>query len=195
VGVDIVGAIQSLNLFDLLAAFFVGGFFLAGFVQGTLRRLIGLGILVVAILFAINLRDPLGSWLGQYWTQYPKEYSSMLAFGTSFVVIYVGASIAAQVFYRRTQLFKRSAVVDEVVGGLLGILQALLLVGAMIMILDSFFRTPGGVPGSNEIGILRDIFRFYDPSQTANLFRGALIPAFLALFAWITPAGFRALFA
>jgi uncharacterized membrane protein required for colicin V production len=64
--VDVVSAIRSLNLFDLLAVFFVCGFFLAGFVQGTLRRLIGLAIVVVALLFALNLRDPLGSWLGQY---------------------------------------------------------------------------------------------------------------------------------
>ena len=191
---DVVGTIRGLNFFDLLVVIFVCGFFLAGFVQGTLRRLMGLAILVVALLFSLNLRDPLGSWLGQYWTQFPKEYSTMLAFGISFVVIYMGGSIAVQTFYRRTQLFKRSTVIDEILGGLLGILQALLLVGAMIMILDSFFRIPGIAPDSDEVGILRDIYRFYDPSQAAILFRDALIPAFLALFAWITPAGLRALF-
>ena len=191
---DIVGAIRSVNLFDLLVLFFIGGFFLAGFVQGTLRRLIGLAILVVALLFAINLRDPLGSWLGQYWTQFPKEYATMLAFGGSFAVIYLAASILAQVYYRRTQLLKRSTLVDEIVGGLLGIFQALLLVGAMIMILDSFFRIPGIATSPNEIGILRDIFKFYDSSQMAVLFRDSLIPAFFAVFAWITPAGLRAFF-
>ncbi len=191
---DIVGAIRSLNLFDLLVVFFVGGFFLAGFVQGTLRRLLGLAIVLISLLFALNLRDPLGSWLGGYWTQYPKGYSTMLAFGGSFVVIYVAGTILAQVFYRRTQLFKRSTAVDEVVGAILGILQALLLVGAMIMILDSFFRLPGVAESPNEIGILRSIYGFYDPSQAAILFRDHLIPAFLALFAWITPSGLRAIF-
>jgi uncharacterized membrane protein required for colicin V production len=192
--VDVVGAIRSLNLFDLLVVFFVCGFFLAGFVQGTLRRLFGLAILLMALLFALNLRDPLGSWLGGYWTQYPKGYSSMLAFGGSFVVIYLAGTILAQVFYRRTQLFKRSTAVDEIVGGLLGIVQALLLVGAMIMILDSYFRLPGAAASPNEIGIFRSIFGFYDPSQTAILFRDHLIPAFLALFAWIIPSGIRAIF-
>lgn len=191
---DVVGAIRSLNLFDLLVVFFVCGFFLAGFVQGTLRRLFGLAILLMALLFALNLRDPLGSWLGGYWTQYPKGYSSMLAFGGSFVVIYLAGTILAQVFYRRTQLFKRSTAVDEIVGGLLGIVQALLLVGAMIMILDSYFRLPGAAASPNEIGIFRSIFGFYDPSQTAILFRDHLIPAFLALFAWIIPSGIRAIF-
>ena len=191
---DIVGAIRNLDLFDLLVVFFVCGFFLAGFVQGTIRRLIGLAILVIALLFALNLRDPLGSWLGQYWTQFPKEYSTMLAFGGSFVVIYLGASIAAQVFYKRTTLLKRSTLVDELLGGFLGLLQAVLLIGAMIMILDSYFRIPGIAPSPNELGFLRDIFRFYDPSQAAILFRDVLIPAFLTLFVWITPAGLRAFF-
>ena len=113
---DVVGAIRNLNLFDLLVAFFVFGFFVAGFIQGTVRRLIGLGILVVAILLAINLRDPFGSWLAGYWVQFPKAYSTMLAFGASFIVIYLAGSILVQVFYRRTTLFKRSTLADEVIG-------------------------------------------------------------------------------
>ena len=189
---DIVGAIRNVGFFDLLVVLFVCGFFVAGFVQGTLRRLIGLAILVIALLFALNLRDPLGSWLSRYWTQFPKEYSTMLAFGASFVVIYLGASIAAQVFYRRTTLFKRSTLVDELLGGFLGVLQAVLLIGAVIMILDSFFRLPAIAPSPNELGFLRDIFGFYDHSQAAILFRDVLIPAFLTLFAWITPADLRA---
>ncbi len=191
---DVVGGIRNLDLFDLLVAFFVFGFFVAGFIQGTVRRLIGLGILVVAILLAINLRDPFGSWLGGYWVQLPKAYSTMMAFGASFIVLYLAGSILVQVFYRRTTLFKRSTLADEVIGGLLGILQAVLLVGILITILDSFYRIPGVQPSSNELGILHDIYRAYDPSQTAIIFRDTLIPAFLALFAWITPASLRDFF-
>lgn len=191
---DLVGTIRNLNLFDLLVAFFIFGFFVAGFIQGTVRRLIGLGILLVAILLAINLRDPFGSWLGGYWVQFPKAYSTMMAFGVSFIVIYLAGSILVQVFYRRTTLFKRSTLADEVIGGLLGILQAVLLVGILITILDSFYRIPGVEPSTNELGTLHDIYRAYDPSQTAIIFRDTLIPAFLALFAWITPAALRDFF-
>jgi len=53
---------------------------------------------------------------------------------------------------------------------------------------------PGVQPSSSELGILHDIYRAYDPSQTAIIFRDTLIPAFLALFAWITPAGLRDFF-
>ncbi len=189
---DVVGFIEGLNLFDILAAFFVAGFFVVGYIQGTLRRALGLAIVLLSLLLAINLRDPLGSWLAQYWVHLPKQYVYMLAFGGSFLTIYVAGSIAVQTFYRKTQLFTKATVLDELVGGILGALQALILIGAMILILDSYYALPGIPADPGEIGILRSLFGFYDPSQFAGLFRSSLIPLFFALFGWITPADLRA---
>ncbi len=191
---DLATSIASINPFDLLAVFAVGAFFVAGFIQGTLRRLLGLAILLVSFLLATNIRDPLGAWLGRYWTQFPVEYSYMLAFGGSFLLLYLAGSIAVQTFYRRTQLIARSTLADELLGAFLGLLQAVLLIGAMITILDSFFAHAVVAESPNELGILRSIFTFYDPSLTARVYRELLIPGFLGLFAWITPASLRTLF-
>lgn len=188
---DVVGFIQGLNFFDILAAFFVAGFFVVGYIQGTLRRLLGLAIALVSLLFALNLRDPLGSWLAQYWTQLPRDYVYMLALGGSFLVIYVGGSIAVQTFYRRTPLFARATAMDELVGAILGAVQALLLIGALVMTLDSYFHQAGVAPNPNELGFLRSIFDFYDQSQIADLYRASLIPLFFVLFGWITPTDLR----
>ena len=35
---DVVEFIEGLNLFDILVVFFVAGFFVVGYIQGTLRR-------------------------------------------------------------------------------------------------------------------------------------------------------------
>ena len=191
---DVVGFIQGLNLFDILAAFFVAGFFVVGYIQGTLRRLLGLAIALLSLLLALNLRDPLGSWLAQYWVQLPRAYVYMLALGGSFLVIYLGGSVAVQTFYRRTALFAKATAVDELVGAILGAVQALLLIGALILILDSYFALPGIAADPDEIGFLRNIFNFYDGSQIVELFRSSLIPLFFALFGWITPADLRATF-
>ena len=191
---DVVGFIQGLNLFDILAAFFVAGFFVVGYIQGTLRRLLGLAIALLSLLLALNLRDPLGSWLAQYWVQLPRPYVYMLALGGSFLVIYLGGSVAVQTFYRRTALFAKATAVDELVGAILGAVQALLLIGALILILDSYFALPGTAADPDEIGFLRNIFNFYDGSQIVELFRSSLIPLFFALFGWITPADLRATF-
>ncbi len=188
---DVVGFIEGLNLFDILAAFFVAAFFVVGYIQGALRRVLGLGITLLSLLVALNLRDPLGSWLAQYWNHLPRAYVYMLAFGGSALTIFVAGSITAQVFYRKTTLFTKATVVDELVGGVLGALQALLLVGALILVFDSYYARPVSAPDPGEIGFLRDIYNFYAPSQMAELFRASLIPLFFGLFGWIVPAELR----
>ncbi len=185
---DVVGFIEGLNLFDLLVVFFVAGFFVVGYIQGTLRRLLGLAITLVSLLLALNLREPLGSWLAQYWTWLPEAYVYMLAFGGSFLVIYIGGSLTVQTFYRRTPLFARATALDELIGGILGAIQALLMVGILIMVLDSYYALPGISADPNELGLLRDIYNLYNTSQVAQVFRDSLIPLFFTLFGWIVPS-------
>jgi len=189
--VDVVAFIEGLNLFDILVAFFVAGFFVVGYIQGTLRRVLGLAIALLSLLLALNLRDPLGAWLAQYWTQLPKPYVYMLAFGGSALTIYIAGSITVQTFYRKTTLFAKATVVDELVGGILGAVQALLLVGALILVLDSYYALPGIPANPNELGILRDIYNFYASSQVVDLFRASFIPLFFLLFGWIVPSDLR----
>ena len=140
---DVVEFIQGLNLFDILVVFFVAAFFVVGYIQGTLRRALGLAIALVSLLLALNLRDPLGAWLAQYWRQLPQDYVYMLALGGSFLVIYVLGSITVQTFYRKTVVFSKATVVDEVLGGVLGAVQALLLVSALIITLGLVLRPVG----------------------------------------------------
>jgi len=185
--VDVVEFIEGLNLFDILVVFFVAGFFVVGYIQGTLRRALGLGIALVSLLLALNLREPLGAWLAQYWTQLPQAYVYMLALGGSFLTIYIVGSITVQTFYRKTTLFTKATVVDEILGGVLGAVQALLLVSALIIILDSYYAQSGVRTNPNELGILGDIYTFYNASHVVDLFRSSLIPLFFALFGWIVP--------
>lgn len=184
---DVVEFIEGLNLFDILVVFFVAAFFVIGYIQGTLRRALGLALALVSLLLALNLRVPLGAWLAQYWTHVPQAYVYMLALGGSFLVIYIAGSITVQTFYRRTVVFSKATVVDEGLGGVLGAVQALLLVGALILILDSYYAQPGAGTDPDELGILRDIYTFYNASHVVDLFRSSLIPLFFALFGWIVP--------
>ena len=191
---DVLTFIEGLNFFDILVAFFVAGFFVVGYIQGTLRRVLGLAIALLSLLLALNLRDPLGSWLAQYWTHLPRGYVYMLAFGGSGLTIYAAGSIAIQTFYRKTALFTKATVVDELLGGILGALQAILLVGILILVLDSYYGLPGVSPAPGELGFLRDIYNFYDSSQVVDLFRASLIPLFFLLFGWIVPSDLRELY-
>lgn len=182
------------TLFDLVALLVVFTFFVLGFAQGTIRRLLGLAVTLLAIVAALLLRDPIGDWLARYWLQFPQEYARMLAFGGSFLVVFIAASITVQTFYKRQDLFARSALADEIVGGLLGIIQAVLLIGMLILVLDSFFALAGIPPDPDEISVIRSLSEFVDPSRTAAVYREILIPGFLAITAPVVPADLRALF-
>jgi membrane protein required for colicin V production len=189
--VDIVGFITSLNLFDLVVLLVMAISFVIGFMQGTIRRLLGIGSILFSYLLAANLRDPLGSYFAASWHQFPAEYSYMIAFGAVFATGVVVFSLLIQGFYKQQDLFARGRFVDEVLGGTLGVIQAIIVLGAVIVILDSFFRVPSLPQTSGELILVRSLFNAIDGSGTAHLFREVLIPAFNALVGGLLPLDVR----
>jgi len=192
--VDIVGFISGQNLFDLLFIFVLFAAFILGWVQGTIRRLLGIASILFSFLLAANLREPLGSFFAENWTQFPAEYAYMLAFLIVFVVGAVAFSLVIQGFYKRQELFANATIVDEVLGGILGIVQALLIFGCLIVILDSYYQVPGIATDPQELPFLESFFNAYTDSGIADAFRTILIPAFFALFGWLIPNDIEAYF-
>jgi hypothetical protein len=163
------------------------GFFVLGFAQGTIRRLIGIASILFSFLFAANIAEPLGEYLGNNWTQFSKEYSVMIAFATVFVASAVAFAIVAQGLYKTQPLFQKARFADELLGGILGLVQACLIFGAVLIILDSFFRIPGIAEDPQELSFLRDFWNALDSSQAADIFRETLIPAFFAVTGFLVP--------
>ena len=186
--------LSSINKFDLLVVLFAFGMFVLGYVQGTIRRVLGLASMLFSFLFAANLRDSVGSYLALNWNQFPDEYAVMLGFGIIFVAATIAFTLVIQGFYHKQSLFKRATVADEIIGGLLGVVQALFLVGCVIIILDSFFRLPGVPQTDGEIPFLRNFWSVLDTSATAELFRSRLIPGFIQVFGLLIPQDLQALY-
>jgi membrane protein required for colicin V production len=192
--VNISDFLTSINRFDLLVILILFGMFILGFIQGTIRRLLGIASILFSFLLAANLQGPLGDFLAANWTQFAPEYAMMLGFGTVFVAASIAFTLVIQAFYERVPLFQRYTFIDEVLGGLLGVVQGLLILGVMIVILDSFFTLPIAKRDS-ELPLLRDIYNAYTNSGTADLFRDTLIPAFFAIFGFVVPDKIKAFFA
>ena len=179
---------------DVLLILYFAGFFVLGFAQGTIRRLLGIGSILFSWFLAANLAQPLSEFLGANWTQFPKEYSYMIGFLTVFVASAVAFALVIQGFYKPQPLFQKARFADEIIGGLLGILQAALIFGGLLIILDSFFKIPvvGATEFPTELPFLRSIWEAVDPTQIATLFRDTLIPAFFAIFGFLVPESIRA---
>jgi len=172
---------------DLLIVLYFIGFFVLGFAQGTLRRLIGIGSILFSFLFAASLADPLGSFLGDHWTQFARPYSYMIGFGTIFSASAIALALIVQSYYKPQQLFQKARFADEILGGVLGLLQAAIIFGAVLIILDSFFRIPGIPQDPQELPFLRDFWGGLDHTQFALLFRNTLIPASFVLIGLFVP--------
>jgi uncharacterized membrane protein required for colicin V production len=191
--VNIVNTITSIAPFDWFVTGFIVLMFILGYVQGVIRRLLGIASIVFSFLLASQLRDSLGSFLASSWTQWPREYDFMLGFGFLFVLGGVVFTIVIQVFYKHTPISESHPLVDELVGGLLGIVEALLIIGAGIVVLDSFFRAQVTI-GDNQIRFLKDLYGAVNASGTARVFRETLLPVFVTIVGPLVPADIRALF-
>jgi len=185
--VDVGAFLDGVGTTDLLIVLFFMGFFLLGFAQGTIRRLIGIGSILFSWFLAALLAAPLANFLGQNWTQFSKEYSYMVGFATIFVASSIAFALVTQGFYKPQPLFHKARFADEIIGGLLGLLEAAIILGAIIVILDSFFRIPGIPLDPQELPFLRDIWTALDAAKITEVFRSSLIPFFFLLTGLFVP--------
>ena len=181
------------NLFDILVFILLIAGFIVGYLQGAVRRLIGIIAVTFSLIVAGQLREPLGNFLGANWGQFPPEYTDLLAFGFLFVLFVIVFAIIVQVYYERGPLLPRWRYADPLLGGLLGVVQAGLMIGAMILILDSYFQVHDVVSAA-EFTWLRDLHNAIDVSRTADLFRATIWPAVFALLGFFFPEELRNLY-
>jgi membrane protein required for colicin V production len=188
---EFLGGIQTV---DLLLVLFFMGFFVLGFAEGTIRRLIGIASVLFSFLLAANLAEPLGQFLGSNWTQFPKEYSYMIGFLSVFVAATLAFAIVAQGFYKPQPLFEKARFADELLGGFLGIIQAGLILGFVVVILGTFFLVPGIQPDPQELPFLRELWVALDQSRIVDVFTSTLIPLFFSLTGFLIPDSVEALY-
>jgi len=192
--VDFGEFIGGLSTFDLLVVLYFFAFFVLGYIQGTIRRLLGIASILFSFLLAANLRDPLGQFLAANWRQFPPEYSYMIGFGTVFVAAAIAFTVVIQGFYKTQPLFEKSRFADEVLGGLLGLLQAALILAAVVVILDPFFRIPGIPESAGELPVLREFWQALDGSRTAVVFRETIVPFLFTLVGLFIPGSLKVFF-
>jgi membrane protein required for colicin V production len=185
--VDIGEFFSNVNTVDLLIVLYFMGFFVLGFAQGTIRRLLGIGSILFSFFLAANLAGPLSDFLGANWTQFPPEYSYMVGFLTVFVAGAISFALVIQGFYKPQPLFAKARFADEIIGGILGLVQAAIIFGCFLVILDSFFLIPGMPDDAQELPFLREVWTALDTTWFAELFRETLIPAFFVLTGFLVP--------
>jgi len=191
--VDLAGFIGSLTLADgVLVALFALAFFV-GYTQGVLRQLLGIGVFLVAFIIGAYLRSPVGTWLASNWTWLPAEFSAMVAFIASFLVVLGVLTLTVEVYYERVMLAPRYAVIDELAGGVLAVLVALLVLSVLVLASDAYYHGVGVTPPSGDVGWMRSLYKALDGSALVHFTRTGLIPGLQSLLGPLLPAAVRTL--
>jgi uncharacterized membrane protein required for colicin V production len=189
--------VEQIQPFDLVIALVLLAMFIVGYAQGLVRRILGIAAILFSLVLGAMLRQPLGMYLSNEWTTIDPSYSYMVAFGAVFVAAAVTISIGIQVSYRPAPLFPRYPALDEILGGLLGVVEGILILIAILLILDPYYTQPAvkDHAGIGEFALLRTLHGFLDTSLTASILRNNVIPAFLAVFGLLIPQDVKDTFA
>lgn len=183
--------------FDLVILLALLAMFVVGYAQGVIRRLLGIAAVLFSVFLAAQLREPVGSYLAHEWTQIVPSYSYMVAFGAVFVAAAVTLSIGIQIMYQPAPLFPKYPVLDEILGGLLGVLEGIIILVVIMLILDPYYTQPSvsETVALGEFGLLRTLHEFLDPSLTAAILRDNVIPAIFLILGALFPQDIRDAFA
>jgi len=189
--------LERITPFDLVIVLALLAMFVVGYAQGIVRRLLGIGAILFSLFLAAQLRQPVGQYLADQWTTIPQSYSYMVAFGAVFVAAAVAISLGIQLAYRPAPLFEKYPVLDEIIGGLLGVLEGVIILIAILLILDPHYNLPEvkDKVGIGEFTLLRTLHDLLDTTVTADILRHNVIPGMLAVLGFLFPQDVRDAFA
>jgi uncharacterized membrane protein required for colicin V production len=186
-------SVDRITPFDLVIVLALLAMFIVGYAQGVVRRLLGIAAVLFSLVLASYLRAPLGAYLANEWTNIGDSYSFMVAFGGVFLATWITLTIGIQITYRPAPLFQKYPVLDEILGGLLGVLEGFILIIVALLVLDPYYTQASvrETVGIGEFTPLRTLFDFLDKSLTGDILRHSAIPAILAVFGFLFPQDVR----
>lgn len=186
--------LSTFTFVDMLIIVGLLGFFILGFAQGAIRRLVGIATMTFSFFLAAQLQVPVGEFLASHWDQFPPEYAAMIGFLSLFVAGVVAFALVVQGSYTRMQVFSSHPVIDEVLGGILGVVQGLLLLMFLTIILDQFFLSPAYAPDADELPLLANLWTVINDSGIGKILHETVIPNFLAIVQFLVPQGILGLY-
>jgi uncharacterized membrane protein required for colicin V production len=189
--------VERITPFDLVILLALLAMFIVGYAQGIVRRLLGIGAILFSLFLAAQTRQPVGQYLADQWTTIPQSYSYMVAFGAVFVAAAVAISLGIQLAYRPAPVFEKYPVLDEILGGLLGVVEGLIILVAVFLILDPHYNLPAvrDKVGLGEFTLLRTLHDLLDDTVAADIVRHNVIPALFSVLGFLFPEDVRDAFA
>ncbi|HTS14272.1 MAG TPA: CvpA family protein [Candidatus Sulfotelmatobacter sp.] len=173
---------------DVILIGFIGGYIYAGFRTGFLKRLLGIVFMVVSFLASAYFRYPVGAIASTFFKDIPSDYANLVGYAIAFPAILAGLHLASHLILGKTNVHGLvAASTDKILGAILGGVEAVLIVSAGIVILDTYFGTGSTLGAQFHAGYLKDLTQAVNGSETVKLLRDTTVPFVLAILGPLLP--------
>ncbi len=178
---------------DVVLVGFIAGLTFGGWRTGFLHRLAGLGFLIISFVLGAYLRGPFGDLAMSLLPNIPSDYASLLGYVFVFPVALAILHIVSYRFLRGKHMSGVTVEVDRALGAALGFLEAVLILSALVVILDTYFA--GGVAAGSKPGLdyIQSLTASFNSSVTVQLLRSSTVPIVLALLGPFLPSDISSL--
>jgi len=172
---------------DLLLVLFIAGYVVGGWRTGLLRRLAGLVFIAIGLIAGAYLREPVGALAAGWFEEVPPDYADMVGYAVTFFVIVTALNLVSSPILSRATVGSFSRATDRTLGATLGGVEAVLIVTAAIVILDTYFGTEGALGEVPGLGILTTLSEALDASKIGQILIHTTVPLALTILGPLLP--------
>ncbi len=169
---------------DLVLLLFIAGFLRAGWSSGFIRRLFGLVFLLISFVAGAYLRGPAGALVTTFLPKIPAQYAEMVGYTVAFSALLIGFNLFSGLILSRLAKTGVARRTDQLLGLVLGAVEAVLVASAAIVILHTYTDPTAAKAG---LGFLHDIRVAVDDSTIGKLLENTTVPVVLLVLGPLLP--------
>lgn len=174
---------------DVVLVGFIAGFIYGGFRTGFLLRLLGIVFMVLSFVVSAYFRYPVGAFASTFIKDIPADYANLVGYAIAFPAVLAVLHVTSRLVLGKAKVHGLVAEgTDKILGAVLGGVEAVLILSAGIVILDTYFGTSSTLSASFHAGYLKDLTNAVNGSETVKLLRGTTVPVVLAILGPILPS-------
>lgn len=172
---------------DIVLVGFIGVTIFAGWRAGFIRSVLGLAFMVIAFVAGAYLRYPVGALFTTFFHDVPPDYSNLVGYTIVFPVVLAGLHIVSGLLIRKVAMRGVSREVDSLLGAIFGGVEAILILSAAIVIVDTYLGTSTSLRHALGPGMLKTITDALNGSTTVHLLRDTTVPLVLNVLGPLLP--------
>ncbi len=172
---------------DVVLLGFIAGFIYGGYRSGFLKRLFGIVFVVIALLATAYLRYPVAAIASALFKDIPADYAELVAAIIVFPAVLAALHLLSGTMIERIHVQGLTQAVDGALGAVLGFVEAILILSALVVIVDAYFGSSSTAIAGVSTGYVKDIVKAFNASETVRLLRDTTVPFVVAILGPLLP--------